>query len=192
MSNPFVVVSLSVGDVSISAHCRRRWTKNPPIELTEDVEKVKQQLFDEIVEHLRVDINEKIPGLVRGLQRKLIEDEKKLGNEALVPTEADSTEHEAIELPIGDIKIKFLEGRGPLRSHQFEVEGPGIDPLRVRSLEIPKLDYGCSDVLTVKVEMYPTDMSLQIPQVDVDVQQINPGAVPQEGRDNAVGESEEQ
>ena len=72
---------------------------------------------------------------------------------------------EKVHLEIGDIKIQFLnrkgepwkKGDGFLRKDKFIVEGPGIDPNRVASVTIPKLSYSNSDLMTVEVEMYPTD-----------------------------------
>lgn len=73
-------------------------------------------------------------------------------------------EMETVELKISDIRIRFLNEDGEpakpgevIRCHGFEVEGPGIDPKRVKSVTIPKLDYSGSDVLTIMVEMYPFD-----------------------------------
>ena len=77
---------------------------------------------------------------------------------------------EVVELNMGDVKITFLDPTGePLkrggeaRRCMFEVEGPGIDPLRVCRVIIPPLDYGCSDMLTIKVEMYTGDLGLEAP-----------------------------
>jgi len=105
---------------------------------------------------------------------------------------------ETVVLNIGDIRIKFLAPTGGLRvpgspelirSHQFEIEGPGIDPLRVKSVELPKLDYGSTDPVTVKVEMYPTgplsaetqveDPEPQtIPNIDIPLEQVEVKANP--------------
>jgi hypothetical protein len=77
---------------------------------------------------------------------------------------------EVVELNMGDVKITFLDPTGkPLkrggeaRRFMFDVEGPGIDPLRVRRVIIPPLDYSCSDMLTIKVEMYTGDLGLGEP-----------------------------
>lgn len=76
-------------------------------------------------------------------------------------------EMETVELKISDIRIRFLNEDGKpakpgevIRCHNFEIEGPGIDPNRVKSVTIGKLDYSSSDVLTVMVEMYPFDPSV--------------------------------
>jgi len=73
---------------------------------------------------------------------------------------------EVVELNIGDIKITFFDAQGNpaapgtlLRAHNFRIEGPGIDSKRVLSVELPKLSYGSSDLLTVKVEMWPFDLN---------------------------------
>lgn len=66
-----------------------------------------------------------------------------------------------LELNMGLVRIRFLTmkgdpafyGRALLRTHSFVVVAPGVDPLRVSSVEIPKLDYGCPDALTVKIEL---------------------------------------
>ena len=71
---------------------------------------------------------------------------------------------ETVELNMGDVTFTFQNRRGePLKSGDearicnFKIEGPGIDPLRVRAVEIPRLDYSNSDLLTIKVEMYTSD-----------------------------------
>jgi hypothetical protein len=69
---------------------------------------------------------------------------------------------EFVTLNIGEVKITFF-GRhgGPLargdvgRVCDFRIEGPGIDPERVRSVKIPKLDYADPKALTITVKMYP-------------------------------------
>ena len=73
MSNQNVVFTLSVGDVKISHMCRRRWTKQEPVELTDDVEKVKAALLAEVVKELQEDIAKAVPGMVAGLLKKLEE-----------------------------------------------------------------------------------------------------------------------
>jgi len=75
---------------------------------------------------------------------------------------------EMVCLNMGQVKITFLDPTGKpatvgtpdIRKCGFVVEGPGIDPLRVRRVIIPPLDYSSPDLLTIKIEMYPGDMGL--------------------------------
>lgn len=67
---------------------------------------------------------------------------------------------EVVQLNMGDIKITFYGPTGePLHpgdvayTHRFVIEGPGIDPIRVRRVILPILDYNCAEQLTVNVEM---------------------------------------
>jgi hypothetical protein len=69
------------------------------------------------------------------------------------------------KIEIGDVKITFFGAKGePLkpgelaRLHRWQIEGPGIDPNRVASVQIPKLDYRENGILTLMVEMYPVDL----------------------------------
>ena len=85
-------------------------------------------------------------------------------HKAKIAGSENDIETEVVMLNIGDVKITFLDAQGnparrgsgePLYRHSFTVEGPGIDPLRVKRVMIPPLDYGNPEVLMVKVEMYP-------------------------------------
>ena len=74
-------------------------------------------------------------------------------------------ETETVELNIGDLTITFYNNQGePLqrgglaRCHRFQVEGAGIDPMRVKSITIPTLDYNNPDLVTVKIELYPQSL----------------------------------
>jgi len=85
-------------------------------------------------------------------------------HKAKIAGSENDIETEVVMLNIGDVKITFLDAQGnparrgsgePLYRHSFTVEGPGIDPLRVKRVMIPPLDYGNPELLMVKVEMYP-------------------------------------
>jgi len=52
----------------------------------------------------------------------------------------------------GNIVIPGMEGNPPIRPFNFEMEAPGIDPLRVVKVELPTLDYSSNgDALFAKV-----------------------------------------
>jgi len=85
----------------------------------------------------------------------------------------DDIEMETVCLNIGDIKITFLDACGnpsrhgsgkTLRRNMFTIEGPGIDPLRVKRVTIPPLDYSSGELLMVKIEMYPWNPADFVPQ----------------------------
>jgi hypothetical protein len=85
----------------------------------------------------------------------------------------DDIEMETVCLNIGDIKITFLDAWGKpsrygsgktLRRNMFTIEGPGIDPLRVKRVTIPPLDYSSAELLMVKIEMYPWNPADFVPQ----------------------------
>ena len=80
---------------------------------------------------------------------------------------------EVVQLNMGDIKITFYNPTGePLRpgdvayTHRFVIEGPGIDPIRVRRVVLPVLDYNNAEQLTVSVEMF-TSIPIDILQSQV-------------------------
>ena len=87
--------------------------------------------------------------------------------------------NEIVELNIGDVKITFLDRKGNSLKRgcgdlallcNFLIEGAGIDPLRVKSVELPKLDYNSSEAVTIKVELYPVDFDLPKPRDEFDCQ----------------------
>ena len=66
------------------------------------------------------------------------------------------------EMRAGKMVIKTFNANGddadgtePIRGFNFLLEADGIDPLQVRSITIPKLDYAESDQLTIGVELLP-------------------------------------
>jgi type IV pilus biogenesis protein CpaD/CtpE len=73
---------------------------------------------------------------------------------------------EVVQINIGDVKITFLNKNGePLKPGEmaqcfrWKIEGAGIDPIRVISVQIPKLDYMDSSPVTLTVEMSPTNLA---------------------------------
>jgi type IV pilus biogenesis protein CpaD/CtpE len=72
---------------------------------------------------------------------------------------------EIVQLNIGDVKITFLGKEGePLKAGEmatcfrWKIEGAGIDPRRVRSVQIPKLDYCDSSPVVLTIEMCPVEI----------------------------------
>lgn len=69
---------------------------------------------------------------------------------------------ETVEINMGEVKITFLGKDGePLKPGEmatcfhWKIEGAGIDPARVKSVQIPKLDYTDNSPVVLTVEMYP-------------------------------------
>ena len=77
---------------------------------------------------------------------------------------------EFVEINMGDCKIEFFTpdgrkaeiGNGDVvRSYLWQLTGPGIDPTRVRSVEIPKLTYDSNESLKIKVELEMMDGKIE-------------------------------
>jgi hypothetical protein len=69
---------------------------------------------------------------------------------------------EIVQINMGEVKITFFGKDGePLKPgemamcYRWKIEGAGIDPNRVKSVQIPKLDYCDSSPVVLTVEMYP-------------------------------------
>lgn len=69
---------------------------------------------------------------------------------------------EFVEINMGECKIEFFAHDGkkaevgsgePIKSFMWQLTGPGIDPTKVRSVEIPKLTYDSIEPLKIKVEL---------------------------------------
>jgi len=76
----------------------------------------------------------------------------------------DDIPMEVVRLNMGDIKIEFFNVEGKslkpgevVRVHNFRVTGPGIDPMRVRYVKLPILDYNDDGLLVVEIGMWPFD-----------------------------------
>ena len=72
--------------------------------------------------------------------------------------------HEIGRFAIADVKITLLNTRGKLlkpgdlaRVCNFTIEGPGIDPKRVRYVRIPELNYTKNEPVVIEVGMLPYD-----------------------------------
>ncbi len=77
--------------------------------------------------------------------------------------------HDTVSLDFGALRVTFLTDDGEpaelfgegsaraqaIRTCNFLVEGPGINPYQIRAVEIPRLDYTDDKPLQVKVELFP-------------------------------------
>ena len=85
---------------------------------------------------------------------------------------------EIVEIAMGDCRIEFYnykgetikpgEGNDVVRNWMWQLIGPGIDPTRVVSVEIPKLTYTENKALTIKVEMSMQEGQCKFSKLNMD------------------------
>ncbi len=71
---------------------------------------------------------------------------------------------EIVEINMGDVNIQFIDTKGDpvtkgteARKNGWICNIPGVDPTRIKSVEIPKLAYDETGLLTIKVEVYTNE-----------------------------------
>lgn len=84
-----------------------------------------------------------------------------MGRETVNP-DWGAIEPDRVTLNLGDLEVRFFtpEGDpvkpgGEVQNGKFTVHFPGIDPLQIKALRIPELNYDKIEPLAVEVEMFP-------------------------------------